>query len=133
MFYSKIDKIARKLYIKVGTNEYAMTYTLSALEELETRLGKSVIQSLDDLQNVKLATLVDALWIALKVDMHELTREDAAAILSGYMHEEGVPGMANLYAALIALSGLLGVEGSANMLESLGVTDVKPKSAAKNA
>lgn len=125
MTYSEIKRTAS---IEVSGETYELRFTLAGLEQLESRMTGSLFDSVSSGGVPKLSTLVDTFWIGINgMGGKPMKRDDAAAIATAYMRENGMDAAVTLFYTLLALSGILGKAASANMLASFngGETDAK--------
>jgi len=118
MYY---DKITRRVHLSIGGEEYLLAFTLSGLEQLESRCGTSLYKLVSN-NDYSLSTLVDGFWIGLMGGGKRVKREEAAAIASKYMQEqEGLGSLMNLFLGLLALSGILGVKQGKELLKTVNM------------
>lgn len=120
MRYSRIDRIVTET---MAGRECPLRFTLSGLEELESRTGLSFLGFVDTIGQGQpsLSHLTDAVWIALKGCDGKIRRDDAAALVMDYLRERGIPGLVQLVMAVMGASGIMGPEISANMLKDAGM------------
>ena len=122
MRYNRID---RTVTVEMGGREFALRFTLSGLEELESRTGLSFLDFLSSIGggSPKLSHLVDAAWIAMKSGEPKLLKKDAEPLIMDYLRENGLSGLMQVICAAMGLSGILGPEGSAAILQGAGIEE----------
>lgn len=132
MFY---DRITRRVHIEIDGNEYLLVFTLGGLEELESRAGRSLIDLSTGGQLPSLKILMDAFFIAIRDggNGHRYTRQEAERLAQTLIdeHEQGIVGLANVFFATIAASGLIGAAFREQIFQKLGIEnkDMKEKNA----
>lgn len=122
----RINKITREVFIEVDGKEYALRLTLGGLEQLEKTTG-NLITTLQGQPLPSLTTLSTAFWLGLG-GAKKISKGEAETILSAYLAEYGMGGSegdggVNLFYALIAASGILGRQASADILSQFGLAE----------
>ena len=102
-------KIDRSVIIELDGEEKKIRFDLSALEELEAKIGKSAMTMMQNPNEWGVNGLVTALWVALKSREKKLTREEVKRMVSEYINDGGEANalLESVYAA-IGLSGFFG-------------------------
>lgn len=120
----RLDKITRKVWFKVGESEHALLFTFSGLEQLDAKMQGGFLATMTSQPIPTLTNLIDAFWIGLKCAGENMEREEAQALLMGYLRESGLDAAIKLYTVSIAASGILGPASTKNLLTTLGIEDV---------
>lgn len=113
-----LDKITRRVGVKISGRDYSLAFSLSGLQELEKYLGN--INTLFTSGNIPSFTqLVTAFWIALKGGGQNLDKQDAEPIISAFCREYGIEELTRSFFLTLALSGFLGKKGSDVLLKNV--------------
>lgn len=123
MFY---DRMTRRLHLTVGGKEFLLALTLSGLEELESRSGKPIMDTMSG-GSIPLSMAVDGFWIALRDggNKKRYTRAEGEAIASDFMSEsdKGFGSLVEVFMVLMAISGILGAKARHETLMQAGLED----------
>ncbi len=123
MFY---DRMTRRLHLTVGGKEYLLALTLSGLEELESRSGKPIMDTMGT-GSVSLSMAVDGFWIGLRDggNKKRYTRAEGEELAATFMgeSEKGFGSLAEVFMILMAISGILGSKLRHETLLKAGLED----------
>ncbi|SUP42244.1 hypothetical protein [Veillonella criceti] len=134
-FIKRYDVISRKVFVQIGGSEHALLFTLQGMLELEAFTGLNIIELAGAGQTPNLTILTKAFCIGLNGAKggNAIEESVASSICAGFLKRYGIPGLINLFFALIGTSGLLGPKGSNELLNKIGLSVLDPKeSSVKN-
>lgn len=138
MYY---ERISRRLHLEIGGADYSLAFSLNALEQLEDRAGKPIVQLVSG--NVpRISLLHDAFWLGLRDGGNrKITRDEVEPLIRQFIEENeseedgsGFMALANVFMILVALSGIMGTKFQHQVFDDVGLMDKdgKPASEAKN-
>lgn len=123
MFY---DRMTRRLHLTVGGKEFLLALTLSGLEELESRSGKPIMDTMSG-GSIPLSMAVDGFWIALRDggNKKRYTRAEGEELAAQFMgeSEKGFGSLVEVFMILMAISGILGSTARHETLLKAGLED----------
>ena len=132
MYY---DRITRRVHIEIGGEEHLFAFTLSGLEQLESRAGTSLIGLITSGEMPGLSMLIDGFWIGLMGGGKRIKRDEAERLAQDYIDEaeNGIGDLASLFNLLVAVSGIMGAKYANEVLKAMGLADKDGEVPEKNA
>lgn len=115
----KYDRILRRVWVEINGREHALVFSLSVFEKLDAETNGNLLQAMAG-NEIGWALMGKAFRLALRQGDKAITEEKANGLFEAFLYEQGIPQLPTVFWSAVAVSGLMGVKASAQMLTNLG-------------
>ena len=128
----RYNRLKRTIMVDIGEKEYSFKLTIDDLAELEDSLqdNERIISMFTSRTLPKIKTLIKAFMLGIKANITDAEKKE---LFEKFCADTSIDEVTKLYFSMIAVSNLLGMNVSNEVLKNLGFETKDEENAEKNA
>lgn len=131
----RYDRILRRVWVKIGEDEYALSFNLSTIGKLDAMMNGQLI-SRARTQDYPIQVLTEGFRDGLRNCDKGISLTAAKGLCEQFVLENGLQGLVLAFYGILAVSGLMGPKVTNQMLKDIGMLNLdgeeKEEKPAKN-
>lgn len=124
----RYDRILRRVWVKIGGDEYALSFNLSTIGKLDALTNGHLLVRFQT-GDIPINVMIEGFKEGLRVTNKEISLGQAKSLCEKFTLENGLQELSFVFLATFAVSGLLGAKWTSMLLKRLGMEnlDEEPK------
>ena len=124
----RYDRILRRVWVKIGEDEYALSFNLSIIGKLDAMTNGSLITRVQT-GDIPINVMVEGFKEGLRNVDRSISLGESKNLCEKFTMENGLQELVNTFFIVFAVSGLMGPKMTSLLLKRLGVDnlDEEPK------
>lgn len=120
----RYDRILRRVWVKIGEDEYALSFNLSTIGKLDAMTNGSLITRVQT-GDIPVNVMVEGFKEGLRNADRSISLGEAKSLCEKFTMENGLPELGNTFFRTFAISGLMGAKMTSLLLKQLGVENLE--------